>query len=54
MHDACRGLDYQTRGIGQKRIETGRDGVRFCFKSSDEADAFKTKFGGERLTALII
>ncbi len=34
MHAACRGLDYQTRGIGKKRIETGRDGVRFCFRAA--------------------
>jgi hypothetical protein len=28
MHDFCRGADFRTRGIGLKRLETGRDGVR--------------------------
>jgi hypothetical protein len=49
MHDACRGVDYQTRVIGKKRIETGRDGVRFCFKTPEQADAFRAEFGGERM-----
>jgi hypothetical protein len=40
MHDFCRGADFKTRGIGLKRLETGRDGVRFCFKAPELADAF--------------
>jgi hypothetical protein len=49
MHDACRGIDYATRGIGRKRIETGRDAVRFCSNSAEAADAFHPGFGGERV-----
>jgi hypothetical protein len=29
IHGFCRGADFLTRGIGLKRLETGRDGVRF-------------------------
>jgi hypothetical protein len=50
MHDACRGVDYQTRGIGKKHVETGVDGERFCFKTAAQADAFQARFGGERIT----
>ena len=31
--------------------QTGPDGLRFCFKMPELADAFQTRFGGERLTA---
>jgi hypothetical protein len=31
-----------------KRLETGRDGVRFCFKAPGLAEGFETRFGGER------
>jgi hypothetical protein len=30
-----------------KRLETGRDGVRFCFKAAELAEAFQARFGGE-------
>jgi hypothetical protein len=55
MHAFCRGLseNYRTRGIGKKRIETGRDGVRFCFAKPEEADAFHVRFSGERLTVAV-
>jgi hypothetical protein len=49
MHDFCRGADFQTRGVGAKRLRTGRDGVRFCFKTLELAEAFQARFGGERL-----
>jgi hypothetical protein len=51
MHDFCRGADFRTRGIGVKRLETGRDGVRFCFKAPELAEAFQARFGGERFRA---
>jgi hypothetical protein len=41
--------DFRTRGIGVKRLEIGRDGVRFCFKSPGLVKAFQARFGGERL-----
>jgi hypothetical protein len=44
-HDVCRGADFRTRGIGVKRLETGRDGVRFCFKAPGLAKAFQACFG---------
>jgi hypothetical protein len=50
MHEAYRGLDFRTHGIGRTRIETARDGGRFCFKSPAQANGFQAKFGGERLT----
>jgi hypothetical protein len=50
MHDACRGAEFKTRGIGRKGMETGRDGIRFCFKSPELADAFEALFGGEQMT----
>jgi hypothetical protein len=46
MHDFCRGADFKTRGIGDKRLSTGRDGVRFCFKEPGLAEAFQARFGG--------
>jgi hypothetical protein len=45
MHDFCRGADFRTRGIGIKRPETGRDGVRFCFKAREPAEAFRAPLG---------
>ena len=51
MHEACGGVDYRTRGIGKRLMETGRDGIRFCFKTPELADEFQARFGGERLTA---
>jgi hypothetical protein len=42
MHEACG---------AKKLMETGRDGVRFCFKTPEMADAFLDRFGGEKLTA---
>jgi hypothetical protein len=50
MHEFCRGADFQTRGVGEKRLRTGRDGVRFCFKTPDLAEAFQARFEGERIT----
>jgi hypothetical protein len=47
MHDFCRGADFRMRGIGLRRLETGQDGVRFCFKTRDLAEAFQARFGGE-------
>jgi hypothetical protein len=51
MHDFCRGADFRTQGIGIKRLETGRDGVRFCFKAPELAEEFQARFGGERAGA---
>jgi hypothetical protein len=51
MHEACRGTPYATRGIGKQRIETGQDGIRFCFKTAEAADAFQARFGGKRRLA---
>ena len=49
MHDFCRGADFRTRGIGVKRLETRRDGVRFCFNAPERAEAFQARFGGSPL-----
>jgi hypothetical protein len=54
MHDFCRGADFRTRGIGLKGLETGRDGVRFCFKAPGPAESFQARFGGERFTAELV
>jgi hypothetical protein len=48
MHEFCHGADFRTCGIGAKRLRTGRDGVRFCFKTPELAEAFQVRFGGER------
>jgi hypothetical protein len=37
--------DFRTCGIGAKRLRTGRDGVRFCFKTPDMAEAFRPGLG---------
>lgn len=51
LHAACGGIDYATRGIDRKQwMATGRDGVRFCFKTAEQAGAFHARFGGKRLT----
>lgn len=51
MYAFCRGNDFRTRGIGRQRIETGRDGMRWCFTTAEAADAFQAQFGGGRLHA---
>jgi hypothetical protein len=44
-----RGADFRTRCIGMKRLETGRDAMRFCFKAPEPAEALQARFGGDRL-----
>jgi hypothetical protein len=45
MDEFCRGADFRTCGMGAKRLRTGRDGVRFCFKTPDMAEAFRPGLG---------
>jgi hypothetical protein len=47
MHEFCRDMDMKTHGLGIRRIEIGRDGMRWCFKSPHDANAFCERFGGE-------
>jgi hypothetical protein len=50
MHEFCRNMDVKTHGLGKRRIEIGRDGMRWCFKTPTDADTFLARFGGERFT----
>jgi hypothetical protein len=45
MLDYCRSSDFRWHGA----LAKDRDGVRWCFKTKEQANAFQALFGGERV-----
>jgi DNA-binding XRE family transcriptional regulator len=45
MLDYCCSFDFRWNG----ELAKDKDGVRWCFRSKEHADAFQALFGGERI-----
>jgi hypothetical protein len=50
MHRLCAALNGLSASISSaRRMELCGDAVRWCFKTKEDAEAFRTRFGGERV-----
>jgi hypothetical protein len=55
IHAFCRKGSSGTRNVGRlRRIALGADAMRWCVKTTEDADAFQARFGGERLPPLTL
>jgi hypothetical protein len=51
FHRACESVEYATTASRKPARSAAPDGIRFCFRTTEHADMFLARFGGERLKA---